>query len=127
MKNLMYLIVLFVFILLGNPIISSAQEPQDVVKTYFQAMQNGDVETMKAHMGGKLYEKRKILLEQNRNYPTFLRNHYDGGQIKVGEVNDGVVTVEVQFPDGSINSHHLVVKKDDLGQWKIVDELRKDD
>ncbi len=127
MKNLKYLIVLFVLITLGNPIISAAQEPQDVVRTYFQAMQKGDVETMKAHIGGKLFEKRKILLEQNSNYPKFLKNHYDRGQIKVGEVNDGVVTVEVQFPDGSIHSHHLVVKKNDLDQWKIVDELPKDE
>ena len=54
MKSLMYLIVLVLLIVVGNPVISAAQEPQDVVTAYFQAMKNGDVETMKAHLGGKL-------------------------------------------------------------------------
>lgn len=115
---------------IGGPLnIVHAQEenPQEMVSTYFQAVKNGDIQTMKSHMGEKFYQRRKVLLERNKNYPEFLKSFYERGEILVGEVKDGVVTVEIQFPDGSINYHHLVVKKDSLGQWKIVDELRKNE
>ena len=126
MNNVKIGATLFFGLMLFSPFTSEAQEPHDVVMAYYQAMKNGDVLAMKSYMGGKLYEKRKILLEQNANYPEFLRNHYERGDIQVGEVHNGVVKVMVQFPDGNINAHQLVVEQDSSGQWKIVDEISKD-
>lgn len=104
----------------------AAQEPQDVVAAYFHAKMNGDVVTMKSYMGGKLYEKRKVLLEQNVNYPDFLREYYAGGDIQVGEAHDGVVKVMVQLPDGSIHAHQLVVERAPDGNWRITNEISRD-
>ena len=117
---------LFSLMLFFSPVTSAAQEPHEVVNAYFQAMKNGDVVTMKSYLGGKLYEKRRILLEQNANYPKFLRNHFESGDVQVGEVKDGIVKVMIQFPDGSRQSHQMVVEQDSSGQWKIVDEISRD-
>ena len=126
MNNFVLGMFLSSLVLFSFSVADAAQEPQDVVAAYFHAMKNGDVVTMKSYMGGKLYEKRKILLEQNVNYPDFLRNHYEQGDIQVGEAHDGVVKVMVQFPDGSIHAHQLVVEQDPDGNWKIINEISRD-
>lgn len=109
-----------------NIVHAQAENPREMVNIYFQAVKNGDIQTMKRYMGENFYKKRKVLIENNKNYPEFLKNYYERGEILVGEAKDGVVTVAIQFPDGSINYHHLVVEKNPSEQWKIVDELRKD-
>lgn len=113
-------------VLFSYSVADAAQEPRDVVAAYFHAMKNGDVVTMKSCMSGKLREKRKILLEQNADYPDFLRKYYAGVDIQVGEAHDGVVKVMVLFPDGSINSHQLVVMQAPDGSWRIINEISRD-
>ena len=100
-----------------------AAEPQAIVKSYFEAMKNGDVQTMKFYLGGKLYQKRKILLEKNKKYPEFLVGFYEGAELEVMEVHDGFVRIQIKFPNGSKKHHNLILRRDASGQWKIVDEL----
>jgi ABC-type transporter MlaC component len=102
-----------------------ASTPSDAVLSYFQALKNGDVETIKASITGDMYKKRKVLLEQNKNYPEFLKNVYKGAQFRIKDVsikdNDAVVSVEVIFPDRK-TQFILYLIKDDLGNWKIFKE-----
>jgi hypothetical protein len=102
-----------------------ASTPNDAVLSYFQALKNGDVETIKASITGDMYKKRKVLLEQNKNYPEFLKNVYKGAQFRIKDVsikdNDAVVSVEVIFPDRK-TQFILYLIKDDLGNWKIFKE-----
>lgn len=114
---------LFLFTL---PAANAAQGPRDVAVVYFNAMQNGDVVTLKSCMSGRLYEKRKILLEQNAGYPEFLRKYYAGADIQIAEARDGVVKVMAEFPDGSIHAYQLVVEQAPDGNWLVTDEISRD-
>src|SRR5512147_1757621 len=60
-----------------NPV-DSATRIQSTFAIVFQALQSGDVQTLKSHMAGHMYEQYKVLLEQNSEYPAFLRNFYRG-------------------------------------------------
>ena len=51
------------------PATGFAAEPQDFVKGYFDALKNGDVQTIKSFLGGELYKRRKALLEKNKKLP----------------------------------------------------------
>jgi hypothetical protein len=125
MNNFVSGVLLSSLVLFSFSVAHAAQDPRDVVAAYFQAMKNGDIVAMKSYIGGKLYNKRKILLEQNVNYPDFLRKYYADGDIQVGEAQDGVVKVLVQFPDGSIHTYQLVVEQAPDGDWRITDEISR--
>jgi ABC-type transporter MlaC component len=103
-----------------------ASEPKDTVLIYFQALKNGDVAAIKGSITGDMYNKRKVLLEQNKSYPEYLRNAYQGAECQIKEVtikgNDAVVSVEVTFPDRKAK-FILYLTRDDSGIWKIFKEI----
>ena len=123
MKTGFFLLLLFPLIGWFYPTTIYAIEPQEVVTAYFEAMKTGDIETMKSHMAGKLYQNRKVLLEKNKKYPEFLIGFYEGAELEVIEIQDGIVRIQIHFPNGSIKYHNLVLREDSAGIWKIVDEL----
>jgi hypothetical protein len=122
-----YIPVIFL-LLLGwfYPVMVYAAEPQVLVKAYFKALKNGDVQALKSYMGGKLYQKRKVLLEKNRDYPQFLIDFYKGAELEAVEVQDGIVHIKIRFPNGSLKQHNLVLQQNSYGNWIIVDELTFD-
>ena len=127
MKN--HLNVIFFLLMFGwiYPATGFATEPQDFVKGYFDALKNGDVQTIKSSLGGELYKRRKALLEKNKKYPKFLMDFYKGAELKVvGVPGSGIVHIQIRFPDGSLKQHKLVLQKDSYGKWKIIDELTFD-
>ena len=104
---------------------------------YFAALKDGDVSSIKLHMSEGMYERYKVLLEKNKDYPGFLRNYYDGAEFWVKKVElsgqEVSVAVSIQFPDNkSLNSSNkflLRKKMNELnpdvigGRWKIVSQL----
>ena len=126
MKTCFFLLLLFPLLGWFYPAKIYATEPQAVVIAYFKAMKNGDVEAMKSHMAGKLYQKRKVLLEKNKKYPEFLIGFYEGAKLEVIEVRGEIVRIQIHFPNGSIKYHNLVLRQDSAGILKIVDELNFD-
>ena len=106
-------------------IAANASSPVDTALNYFQALQQGDLNTIKDSIAGEIYRTRKVLLEQNERYPEFLRNIYQGANFQIKSVaiqdNNAAVTVEVRFPDRQ-KVFILFLNKDDLGNWKIFKE-----
>src|SRR3990172_8093993 len=70
----------------------------------FRAYKNGDVDAIKEYISDDMYEKNKVLLEQNKEYPDFLRNFYRDAifQIKKVVKSEEIVFVDVivSFPGG---------------------------
>ena len=124
-KTILY-ILLAVFLVSFSSIAANALEPNDTVLSYFQALKNGDIETIKDLITGEMYKKRKVLLEQNENYSEFLIKAYQEAEFQIIDTtikdNDAVITVEVNFPDRQ-NEFVLFLIKDDLGNWKIFKEI----
>ena len=105
-----------------------AAGPREVVERYLAASQNGDVDTMKACISGPYYERRRDLIENNKSYPDFLRDYFDGVRIDVVEVRtqddngSAIVVLKNQLREGSIIYTKLILKKDQMDNWKIFDE-----
>ena len=102
--------------------------PADTVRQFYLASQNGNVSEMQQLIAGTFYNRRKVLLEENSEYPDFLRSHYLDTRVTVDKVitDDinavAVVTASISYPDGNRESHELVLRQDDTGNWKIVGE-----
>ena len=124
-KNGLY-IILSILIASFISVAAYASTPNDTVLLYFQSLKNGDVITIKDLITGKLYEKRKVLLEQNENYSEFLKNLYQYAEFEITETivkdSDAQINVQVNSPDGK-RPFILFLKKDDEGNWKIYKEM----
>lgn len=72
------------------------------MRPFFNALKNGNVEIIKQYISGEMYEESRILLEENKGYPEYLREHYKGAifSVKRGVSSDNqlIVDVSVEFP-----------------------------
>ena|SRR3972149_7261936 len=100
----------------------------------FDAVKKGNVNTIRQYISGKMYDEQKVLLEQNKKYPKFLRKFYRGSKFSIDKVTelktdtaaessvDTIVYVRIEFKTGDTNQIRLRVKKDEGDLiWKAVD------
>jgi hypothetical protein len=86
---------------------------------FFEALKNGDVLGIKKHISGNLYAKSRALLDENQNYPAFLKNYYRDVIFTVIKAEkeiagEGIVFfVSLQFPSGSVSINELKLSKKD--------------
>lgn len=104
-------------------------EIQDtVVYPFFMALKNGNVESFKTFFSVDMYNENKRLLEENTEYPEFLRSYYQGTDISVlkavkvdGEVEYDVL---IKFPNGSQSISKLRVSEE-ANVDKTINEKKK--
>jgi hypothetical protein len=113
----------------------------------FSAMKNGEVEKIKNYISDEMLERNRVLLEQNREYPDFLRKFYDGTQFRVVEaVRNGdivVANIMIIFQDGYESEIRLQLhwdrsnlagregdfislmnpKGESLGRWSVAKDI----
>jgi len=125
MKKTGLYIIIAVLIVSFSSFASDALEPNDTVSRYLHALKQGDIGTIKDSIAGELYKKRKVLLEQNKSYPKFLKKNYREAEFQIKETtvnnNDVLVEVEVKFPKGK-TKFILYLGKNAQGNWKIFKE-----
>ena len=111
-----------------SPADAEQNGPDNTVLKFYNATRNGDVAQMRELVSGSYYNRRKAVLENNDSYPAFLMDHFHGSTTNIeksiidNKNQIAVVTVTTHFPNQSINTSRLVLKKDGNGSWKIVDE-----
>lgn len=96
-------------------------------KRLFSALKTGDVDLIKGYLSGDMYERYKVLLEQNEAYPDFLRNFYRDAEFKVDRVirnADGIfVDIMIDFQDGNQSITRMCLKEEkDVARnniWKV--------
>jgi hypothetical protein len=105
----------------------------ETVFPFLEALKNGDVDLIKQYIAGDMYESRKILLEQNEEYPEFLRKYYEGVQFYIDNAHGSgdyvLVYISIEYPNGDSGSGKLCLWKiNDITQgthetenWKIID------
>ena len=99
----------------------------EVINPYFNALREGNVNEIKKYLSEEMYQKNKVLFEQNKEYPTFLQKYYLGAEFSVerAEIIDGVTVVNVliAFPNGNSSTSRLKLQKnrdkDGNEVWKI--------
>ena len=92
-------------------------EIQDaVVLPFFEALKNGDVNEIKQYLSTRMYNEYKTLLEQNKEYPEFLRNYYRDATFSIASASkiDGEIEVDViiEFPNNSQSVSKLIVSEE---------------
>lgn len=95
---------------------------------FFHALKKGDVGAIKGYLAGDMYEKNKVLLEQNEEYPNFLKNFYHGAVFQVKKVVKAkeiiFVDVMVTFPGGYQSGAKLQLEERKSGKkadtWEIT-------
>lgn len=105
---------------------SVIQEIKNTFVALFRAMQDGDVQGIKYYLSEEEYARRKVLFEQNREYPRFLQNFYRGATVRVGEVysvrsatDDVVAEFIVVFPSGEKSITRMRLSRDPNGRWIV--------
>lgn len=93
----------------------------------FQAMKDGDVVVIEQYFSGQMSSEYKTLLEQNQDYPAFLRNFYKGASFSIASVTptpegDMIVDVAIQLGGGSRSITRLDAKRFDgaPAKWKVM-------
>jgi hypothetical protein len=106
-----------------------AADPRGTVERYLLASEKGDVEAMKEHISGPYFERRKDLIENNKGYGDFLKDHLDGTMIEIIEVvtqadmETAIVVLKNYLKDGYIVHSKMVLKRNEGGKWSIFDEI----
>ena len=123
-------VILVSAMILGAALPALGNSPEDTVTQYMEAIKKGDVVAIKSHIGGKLLKRRQVLLEQNRKYPEFLRNQYNGVDYRIlgteagPDSNQRTVEIELQFPDGRQSLSSLILEQTPQGSWQVIDQNR---
>jgi hypothetical protein len=98
---------------------SQVRQATNVIVPFFQALQNGDVQTIKQYLSPSLYAQYQVLLEQNREYPDFLRKYYQGAKLQLRKISakqgHTVVRAVINFPTGETSTMNVILKDEKTG------------
>ena len=130
-KVLFNLCFIFSFLLSVSSAYADDTRILETVDRYTQALKSGDVQEIKKLVGGRLYRKRRALLEENTEYPDWLRKNYAGanfsfpsGVTSSDQYPGQHVKVDIQLESGEVVTTNLVLSPTDSGNWIIVDQFK---
>jgi hypothetical protein len=109
----------------GQPLTSvKVNQVTKVLNRHIAALQKGDVSALKSTLGGQAYSEYKTLLEQNTEYPDFLRNYYKGASFQIGDITPGIdddviAQLKITLANSGATVTRLRVAPDGK-EWKIV-------
>ena len=109
---------------------SLSNQEQDSIRAictdYSLALKDGNIDGIRRHISGIMYDKSKSLLEDNQQYGNFLRNHYQGAEFRTGEMeavgDEVIVPLIMVLPTGNESVSNLILRKDSFDTWKIIGE-----
>jgi len=83
----------------------------DFFQPFFTALKTGDLKALKSSMSPEMYQRYRVLLEENQEYSRFLRKYYHDTRLSIGniEVIDDHIDVELilERPHGKAGSVHV--------------------
>ena len=125
----------FIFTLLLLAVVPAYADDIKILETvelYTQALKLGDIEELKNLLGGSLYEKRRVLLEDNTEYSDWLKQYYATASFSSpvsvassGQHPEKQVNVDILLESGELVTLRLVLQQSaGSDNWKIVNQLR---
>ncbi len=140
-KNILFSLIISLFICFsGSSYLNAAgvsqssnemREAESTVVPFLRALISGDVEGMKNYISNEYYDKNRVLLDENTEYPGFLAGYYQGAEVKLKKISmeDGNIVARVKFlfPDKT-KSHNAIYLIQEGEVWKIheISELSQD-
>ena len=102
-----------------------------LLNNQFDALRSADTGTLKCLFAGEMYTKNRALLEQNAEYPDFLRNHYQGAVFTITDImpynNDVLSIITVLLANGREQSIKLLLGKRAVDSCQNHSELSSPD
>jgi len=101
------------------------------LRPFFNALKNGNVEIVRHYITGEMYEESRLLLEENSEYPKFLREYYKDAVFSVergvSSNNQVIIDFSIEFPGGEKRVVQFVLeelesKSENLGQQKAAEK-----
>lgn len=90
------------------------------LRPFFNALKNGNVELIKHLFSSEMYEEYRLLLDENGDYPDFLREYYRDAVFSVERGmridNRVVVDFSIQFPGKGRQTSQFVLQVQDQGR-----------
>ena len=95
-----------------------------LVRQFCDALKTGNVGVLDSLIGGDLSIQLKPLLQDNQDYPEYLRQHYSQTTFSIDSILEkmGVVVarVTVDVPGGPTQTWILNLQKGNADEWKIM-------
>jgi hypothetical protein len=118
--------------------LSYAGIAEETLRPYFAALKNGDVASIKQRIAGKMIKRYRVLLDQNKSYPDFLRKYYHNVEFKIEAAqlagDDILASTVIVFPgNDSVRSGYLLRKYQIIDKgtglenetWKIIKQIEE--
>ena len=123
-----YRVLLVLLLLLPMHAIAQKQDVEMVAMSFFDATSAGNVGQIRSLIAGPLLESVKVLLKENKEYPEFLRDRYEGATAEITNVSmlsdgEALVDMAVTFQGGITPSYmRLRMSQHKGGRWRIVEQ-----
>jgi len=97
------------------------------ISPFFDALKNGDVNSIEAYIDDPLYSEIKVLLHNNQGYPDFLRQRYANSYLEIINIvtasdDHKIVYIDIHFSPTGKQSLELQLNKAASGTWKITEQ-----
>ena len=118
------------FLLLLCITISYAAEnsiTETTIVPFFNALKNGDDAAIETYIDDPLHSQVKTLLQNNQEYPEFLRQYYLNSYMEIVNIKDLAndhksVFVQIHFSPNEKQVIELQLYESDTGIWKITNQ-----
>jgi hypothetical protein len=101
-------------------------DPKEMATAYFNALKQGDLESIGSLLSGDLQrEKSEHLKQTNYHYAEFLKKYYDGAQltnITMKELSSEKMECNLNFTQGVNRTTLILILFRTDGFWKIAGE-----
>jgi hypothetical protein len=107
----------------GPPLGAKKARIATTVKRAFRAMSAGNLRKMRPLLSQDLYRQHRALLEENAEYPGFLREWYRGATVRVDEVvaegRTATVSLTIVRGGGELGKAAIELRKQRRRLWRI--------
>jgi len=99
-------------------------EVSQIFRPFIDALKAGNVQVLRRLLSEEMYREYRVLLEENKEYPRFLKRYYEGADIQLENIlrerNNLHGVIRVTFPGGDMSVLRISVKKKDSNApWRI--------
>ena len=96
-----------------------------VINPLFNALKNGDLKSIETYIDEPLYSEVKAQLQNNQEYPEYLRQYYSESYVEVINIVDRAkehknVYVDLHFSSKDKQTLELQLHKTASGDWKVT-------
>jgi len=133
-KNILSLIIISLFFYgFNNSLLNATGDFKDANKTreatntvssFFNGLMNGDLNGIKQYISKEYYHKNRALLDDNKEYPNFLKEYYQGAKMNLLNMSMAgdniIVDVEILFPNQTKGAYVIHLRQFDNSTWKVL-------